>query len=111
MPLLLAGIESTDGIEEAPAEAQEDDGLDFEGEEEEDDELDPLNYQAPTSFIDEKNQALSALAVISVATKGFFLPFLERCLATLKVTATHVHPDLRRNCINPLESKFFWFWA
>eukprot|EP00029_Vermamoeba_vermiformis_P008700 TRINITY_DN4146_c0_g1_i1.p1 TRINITY_DN4146_c0_g1~~TRINITY_DN4146_c0_g1_i1.p1 ORF type:complete len:813 (+),score=278.89 TRINITY_DN4146_c0_g1_i1:130-2568(+) len=104
VPLLLAGIESTDGVEEAPAEAQEDDGLDFDGEEEEDDELDPLNYQAPTSFIDEKNQALSALAVISVATKGFFLPFLERCLATLTITATHVHPDLRRNCINPLEN-------
>lgn len=105
VPLLLAGIESTDGIEEKPDEATEDDGLGFDGEEE-DEEEDPLNYQAPTSFIDEKNQALSALAVISVATRGFFLPFLERCLTTLKDTATHVHPDLRRHCINPLESKY-----
>lgn len=106
VPLLLAGIEATDGIEEKPSEAAEDDDLGFEGEEEDDDDLDPLNYTAPTSFIDEKNQALSALAVISVATNAFFLPFLERCLTTLKLTATHVHPDLRRNCINPLESKY-----
>lgn len=110
VPLLLAGIESTDGVEEKPDEAAVDDGLGFEGEDaEDDDDLDPLNFQAPTSFIDEKNQALSALAVISVATNAFFLPFLERCLTTLRVTATHVHPDLRRHCINPLESKSIIF--
>lgn len=114
LPLILEGLESNEGMnahvddDESRYRDLLNDDDESEEDEDNDDEEDGTSsrvaYTVGASFIDEKKQALQSLSVIALATGSHFVPYIEQCMKTIQSLADHIHPDIRRATLDPLEA-------
>ena len=96
LPLLLASIESEDGVTaEYDEDADQVAGLGGDDSEEDDDDIRAITVR--TAWLDEKAAAVYCLGNVAEAMGATFFPELDRACAVVDKVSQYFHEDVRQN--------------